>query len=211
MADIIVAGNTSGAITISAPLVAGSGTLTLPTGTDTLVGKATTDTLTNKTLTSPTITGATITVAATAAPAFSAFLSATQYPTSNVYTKVACNTEEFDTNSNYDNATNYRFTPTVAGYYQVNARIHQAGNVITNCDISIYKNGSQFKSGGFITLVSSTNTSDFGSSLSALIYLNGSTDYIELYGLVTVSVSNARFYAVTAVNTYFQASMVRSA
>ena len=50
MADIIVAGNTSGAITISAPLVAGSGTLTLPTGTDTLVGKATTDTLTNKTL-----------------------------------------------------------------------------------------------------------------------------------------------------------------
>ena len=50
MADIIVAGNTSGAITISAPLVAGSGVLTLPTGTDTLVGKATTDTLTNKTL-----------------------------------------------------------------------------------------------------------------------------------------------------------------
>ncbi len=50
MADIIVAGNTSGAITISAPLVAGSGVLTLPTGTDTLIGKATTDTLTNKTL-----------------------------------------------------------------------------------------------------------------------------------------------------------------
>ena len=53
MADIIVAGNTSGAITISAPLVAGSGVLTLPTGTDTLVGKATTDTLTNKTLVAP--------------------------------------------------------------------------------------------------------------------------------------------------------------
>ncbi len=56
MADIIVAGNTSGAITISAPLVAGSGVLTLPTGTDTLIGKATTDTLTNKTLTSPILT-----------------------------------------------------------------------------------------------------------------------------------------------------------
>jgi hypothetical protein len=161
--------------------------------------------------TSPTITGATITVAATAAPAFSAYLSATQNVTSNVYTKVACNTEEFDTNSNYDNATNYRFTPTVAGYYQVNARIHQAGNFITNCDINIYKNGSQFKGGGFISLASGAATSDFGSSLSALIYLNGSTDYIELYGLVTVSVSNARFYAAGAANTYFQASMVRSA
>jgi hypothetical protein len=161
--------------------------------------------------TAPTITGATITVAATAAPAFSAYLSATQNVTSNVYTKVACNTEEFDTNSNYDNATNYRFTPTVAGYYQVNARIHQAGNFITNCDINIYKNGSQFKGGGFISLASGAATSDFGSSLSALIYLNGSTDYIELYGLVTVSVSNARFYAATAVNTYFQAAMIRSA
>jgi hypothetical protein len=58
MASILVSGDTSGAITISAPLVAGSGVLTLPTGTDTLIGKATTDTLTNKTLTSPTITGA---------------------------------------------------------------------------------------------------------------------------------------------------------
>ena len=53
MASLIVAGNTSGAFTISAPLVAGSGVLTLPTGTDTLVGKATTDTLTNKTLVAP--------------------------------------------------------------------------------------------------------------------------------------------------------------
>ena len=55
MADIIVAGNTSGAITISAPAVSGSSVLTLPVATDTLVGKATTDTLTNKTLGSGTV------------------------------------------------------------------------------------------------------------------------------------------------------------
>ena len=66
MADIIVAGNTSGAITISAPLVAGSGVLTLPTGTDTLVGKATTDTLTNKSIAATQLTG---TIAASALPA----------------------------------------------------------------------------------------------------------------------------------------------
>ena len=35
--------------------------LTFPTGTDTIVGRVTTDTLTNKTLTSPTINGATVT------------------------------------------------------------------------------------------------------------------------------------------------------
>ena len=56
MADIILAGSTSGAITIAAPSVSGTNTLTLPVATDTLVGKATTDTLTNKTLTSPVLT-----------------------------------------------------------------------------------------------------------------------------------------------------------
>jgi hypothetical protein len=66
LADIIVAGNTSGSITISAPLVAGSGTLTLPTGTDTLIGKATTDTLTNKSIAATQLTG---TIAAAAMPA----------------------------------------------------------------------------------------------------------------------------------------------
>lgn len=52
---LIVAGTTSGTTIINATAVA-SGTLTLPAATDTLVGKATTDTLTNKTLTSPTLT-----------------------------------------------------------------------------------------------------------------------------------------------------------
>ena len=73
MADIIVAGNTSGAITISAPLVAGSGVLTLPTGTDTLVGKATTDTLTNKSIAATQLTG---TIAAAALPAGSVLQAA---------------------------------------------------------------------------------------------------------------------------------------
>jgi hypothetical protein len=54
------AGSTSGSTTVQATAVAGTTTLTLPAATDTLVGKDTTDTLTNKTLTSPTLNTPTI-------------------------------------------------------------------------------------------------------------------------------------------------------
>lgn len=47
----------SGTTTVQAGTSASDFTLTLPDATDTLVGKATTDTLTNKTLTTPTIDG----------------------------------------------------------------------------------------------------------------------------------------------------------
>lgn len=53
---IDLSGSTSGTTTLQASAVAGTTTVTLPAATDTLVGKATTDTLTNKTLTSPTMT-----------------------------------------------------------------------------------------------------------------------------------------------------------
>jgi len=49
-------GSTSGTTTVQATAIAGTTTLTLPAATDTLVGRATNDTLTNKILTSPTIT-----------------------------------------------------------------------------------------------------------------------------------------------------------
>lgn len=52
--SLVLKGATSGSTTLQPSAVA-SGTLTLPAATDTLVGKATTDTLTNKTLTTPTI------------------------------------------------------------------------------------------------------------------------------------------------------------
>ena len=53
--------NGTNAVTLIGPASTADVTVTLPAATDTLVGKATTDTLTNKTLTSPTISGGAIT------------------------------------------------------------------------------------------------------------------------------------------------------
>jgi hypothetical protein len=139
-------------------------------------------------------------------PAFSAYLNTNQSVTSSTFTKVQCNTEEFDTNSNYDNATNYRFTPTVAGYYQVSGCINFSASTKVEFLTSIFKNGSEFKRGVYVAIntVNSQNC-----SVSALIYFNGSTDYVELYGYLDGTPSP--LFTGNQYNVYFQAAMIRSA
>ena len=135
-------------------------------------------------------------------PAFSAYQSASQTPGGSVFTKLTINTEEFDTANCYDNSTNYRFTPNVAGYYQVNAAFNLSGASVVVP--AIYKNGSAYKWGG-----NSTGATLYGATVSCLVYLNGSTDYIEFYAYtnngVSMTVTNS------STNTWFQASMVRAA
>lgn len=142
------------------------------------------------------------------APAFSAYRSSSnQSVTTATWTKVQCQTEDFDTASAYDNATNFRFTPQVAGYYQVTGQVCPAGVPVTRGISAIYKNGSQHKIGS--DYVSDSNTVG-RSAVSALVYLNGTTDYVELFGFVS-SVSGPAFGFSTGPDTYFQACLVRPA
>jgi hypothetical protein len=66
MSSVVISGDTSGAITLAAPAVAGTNTLSLPAVTDTLVGLAATQTLTNKSIAATQLTG---TIAAARLPA----------------------------------------------------------------------------------------------------------------------------------------------
>jgi hypothetical protein len=198
MASVSISGDVSGAISIAAPSAAGSGVLTLPTGTDTLIGKATTDTLTNKTLTSPTITGATITVAATAAPAFSAYANVGTSLIGPAFTKVLYQVELYDTNNNFASST---FTPTVAGYYQINASVNVQGST-GETSIAIYKNGSIFSQGTDITA-----SATYELTISRLVYFNGTTDYVDIYAYVPTT----RTSGAAAHTMWFDGSMIRSA
>jgi hypothetical protein len=104
-------------------------------------------------------------------PAFSAYANGNQSISSNTFTKVNLGTEEFDTNSNFASS---RFTPTVAGYY-----IMTFGMVAVQGSafglIYSYKNGSYYKSftGGVGT--------DLYMGGSHVVYMNGTTDYMEMY------------------------------
>jgi hypothetical protein len=116
-------------------------------------------------------------------PAFSAFNSGSQSISSGVATKVVLPTEDFDTAGAFDNTTNYRFQPTLAGYYQLNGNIYASSTSSTQVAISIiYKNGSAYQGGSF------QNTTAGGvngaGQVSSVVYLNGSTDYVELYAYV---------------------------
>ena len=135
-------------------------------------------------------------------PAFSAVPSGTQSIGVATQTKLTFATEEFDTNSNYDNTTNYRFQPTVAGYYQVNLGIQLASGQTVLIGY-IYKNGSNFKSASRDSATANQTTL----TTSALVYLNGSTDYIEafIYTSAAATVTNAGQW------NFFQAHLARAA
>jgi hypothetical protein len=191
---LVVTGVTTltGGLNAALPVLSGGTGVTTSTGTGA-----------NVLGTSPTITGATITVAATAAPAFSAYQSTGQTVTSSTFTKLSQQTEEFDTNSNFDSTTNYRFTPTVAGYYQINCSFALSTGDATIFLVSVYKNGSEFKRGVQF------GTGGSQSVVSVLMYLNGTTDYVESYGYQGSGVSKTS--SGSSLSTYFQAAMIRSA
>jgi hypothetical protein len=143
------------------------------------------------------------TPASASGPTFSAYLGSNQSISANVYTKVQFNTERFDTDSCYDNSTNYRFTPNKAGYYQVNLKVTGYSTSSTLTDIVIYKNGSNY------SMAENNQPAALSTaSVSEVIYFNGSTDYVEGYGWIYQGTT--AFRADTAGLTSFSAVWVRS-
>lgn len=182
MSSVILTGDTSGTLTIAAPAIAGSNTATLPAATGTVM-----------------VSGN--------MPAFAAYASNGQSCASAAATKITFGTTRYDTNSNFSSS---RFTPTVAGYYQISAAVTLNANVnnvgILGC---IYKNGSSYACGSAVGTGAQYPTA----TVSALIYMNGSTDYVEIY----VFNSGGSAYTVvggvlvTADSTWFTGALVRAA
>lgn len=136
---------------------------------------------------------------------FSARSAGGQTATNNNWIKVQCNNVSSPgwNVDGYYNTTLYRFLPLRAGYYSVNWEcvIASTGNNISNIQAAIYKNGSSYRSVNH----------DFGGTfsgsaqVSALVPLNGTTDYIEPWGNVGIGGGGA----VTFNVSYFEAIYIR--
>lgn len=138
-----------------------------------------------------------------AGPAFSAYLSSNQSVSNATYTKVQLNTESYDTNSNFDNTTNYRFTPTVAGYYLITGSIRISSTSPSTYVWAIYKNGANYAE-----LNVATSPAQYDArTVTQIISMNGTTDYIELFGYC--SGSSAQTFNAGSNETWLSGCLLR--
>lgn len=135
-------------------------------------------------------------------PTFNAYVGTSQAISAASFTVCNVNTEMFDTNSCFDTGT-YRFTPTVAGYYQVNAQV-AFQTAATLVIASVWKNGVR----GFVESLIWTTGGLTTVSCSGIVYMNGTTDYLDLRAY---SDSTANTVVDGKNNTAFSATLVRPA
>jgi len=139
-------------------------------------------------------------------PTFSAYTSSNFAVTNDTNTKVPYNTEDWDTASCY-NTTDYRFTPNVAGYYQVNAALFIAppAGATSGYVFMLYKNGSDNRQLDRDQFEIYFNQLASG---SAIVHMNGTSDYIEIF-IYQNSGGSLTLGSASGVPNYFQATLVR--
>jgi len=141
-------------------------------------------------------------------PAFRAQLSANQtgIPTSAWTTVLA--QEVFDTDNAYDQATG-RFTPLVPGYYAVFGGINfSSTSGLTSANVGIAKNGNTTTFMSY-ALVPAIGAIQAMGTVGAVVFLNGTTDYVSLYGFFSTGNTNA--FSASLGATQFSGSFVRKA
>jgi len=129
-------------------------------------------------------------------PAFSAYLSSDQNSLSaNTDHKITINAEDFDTDGAFDHSSNYRFTPQTAGKYFFHGQIKCSLSTANDFVAKIKKNGSDTKNRRM------ENVDQDAVNISCIIDMNGSSDYVELFGRFTNTTFNA--VAESGVTTFF--------
>lgn len=116
-------------------------------------------------------------------------------------TNIPFDAKSFDPFGFYDTTT-YRFQPKVAGYYSVNCQLLFTGIVGgQRVELHIAKNGSNV----YRMADATANAADWGVNGSGMVYLNGSTDYVNVVSIITTTARN--FYSGESLS-YAEFSLV---
>mgnify|MGYP003108884649 FL=1 len=117
-------------------------------------------------------------------PAFAAKMSGTQQLANDTTTKIAYDTEVYDTDSAYDHSSNYRFTvpSNKGGKYFIGASV-RSGNMADTKKINMYLhvNGSEVAE-HFAQVVSSNTNEQYTVGVFKVLNLSAS-DYVEVFVL----------------------------
>lgn len=131
-------------------------------------------------------------------PAFKAYMGNTQHLGAATLAKLNMDTEEYDTDSNYS-TVNKRFTPLIAGKYRISAKANfingGAGGIAY---LYIYKNGAAV---GTRVFAFPNNAADLIIGIEETVTMNGTTDYVEVYGQTSVT-ANPDVYFGAALCTF---------
>lgn len=136
-------------------------------------------------------------------PAFSARSAADQSITTSTFTKITFGTEDYDTNANFASST---FTPTVQGIYAFDGTVHVTGTSVTRVAIALYKNGAEAQRLHDATFGAQ---SAYTASVAGSVWMNGSTDTMELWVFV-IATSPVVEFVSAAETSRFAASLVRN-
>ena len=144
-------------------------------------------------------------VGETNTPAFMAKPDGNITISADTVTKLLFATEDFDTDSDYSSS---RFTPTTAGKYQVSGAVQWNTdtnyNAVLQGRLFVYKNGAQIFRNDMDPRVGSGQVPiSFFNYINVAVDMNGSSDYLELYGYVDVQNSGVANFWQT--NSYFTA------
>ncbi|WP_227243994.1 hypothetical protein [Paraburkholderia caribensis] len=195
--------NVSGAAPLASPTF--TGTPAAPTAT---AGTSTTQLATTAFVTTAVANQASI----AGQPAFQAYRSASQTLTIGTAVKVQFNTENYDTNSAYDNTTNFRFTPQKAGKYRVRAQVSisdtLSGATSYQNYAQIYKNGSVYASTRIDGYGSGAGTAAVTVPIDMDIQMNGTTDYLEIFSNVTSAASAVVNGGTAPIASFFEAAYI---
>lgn len=135
-------------------------------------------------------------------PSVSAYrATSNQTFTTGTTVKVQLNAEDFDIGGCFDSTTNYRWTPNVAGYYQVSFAVAVgASSGMANVQTHLFKNGATIGMGSYVPSVSTNDTVTVGSKL---VYMNGTTDYLETWIYANGTGPYVKFGASTFMTAHF--------